>query len=47
MMYGYARLKSVNIVRSKMFRKIVGKDETLSRKLKIDFMCLPHTKSEL
>ena len=35
-MYGQARESSVNVVRLKMLKKMVGEDETINRKSKID-----------
>ncbi len=39
-MYNQARETSVSLVRNKMPKKIVGEDETLSSKSRVDFACL-------
>ena len=41
MMYGYSKEKSVNAVRAKMLKKMVGEDNTLSKDSKIDLSRLP------
>lgn len=47
MMYNHARDTSVNLVRSKMLKKIVGEDETLSSKSRVDFARLPPCQDSL
>lgn len=41
LMYGHGREKTVDAVRVKMIRKMVGEDESLSAKSKVDLVCLP------
>ena len=40
-MYGYARESSINTVRSKMLKKMVGEDDTITTKSKVDLVRLP------
>ena len=40
-MYGYARETSVNTVRTKMLKKMVGKDEALTARSKVDLCRVP------
>ena len=46
-MYGQARESSVNVVRVKMLKKMVGEDETISRKSKIDLARIPPCQDSL
>ena len=46
-MYGHARELSVNVVRGKMLKKMVGEDETISRKSKIDLARIPPCQDSL
>ena len=46
-MYGHQREKEVNAVRVKMLKKMVGEDETLSTKSKVDFSKLPPCQDSL
>ena len=46
-MYGYPRESSVNIVRSKMLKKMVGEDKLLSADSKVDLTRLPPCKTLL
>ena len=46
-MYGYPRETSVNMTRAKMLRKMVGEDETLSMKSKVDLARLPPCQDSL
>ena len=46
-MYGQARESSVNAVRVKMLKKMVGEDETISRKSKIDLARIPPCQDSL
>ncbi len=43
-MYGQARMTSVDAVRAKMLRKMVGADKVLDSKSKVDLECLPPPK---
>ena len=47
LMYGYAREKSVNVVRNIMLKKMVGDDEQLTTKSKVDLSRLPPCKDNL
>ncbi|KAJ8248142.1 hypothetical protein GJAV_G00238790 [Gymnothorax javanicus] len=47
LMYGQSRLKSVNLARTKILKKMVGEDETLSCKSRVDFACLPPCQNAL
>lgn len=40
-MYGYSRETSVNVVRSKMLKKMVGEDNDLTKNSKVDLSRLP------
>lgn len=40
-MYGYARKKSLNTLRSLMLKKMVGEDARLTAKSKVDLSRLP------
>ena len=44
LMYGYSQIKSVDAVRAKMVRKMVGADEVLSLHSKVDLERLPPPK---
>ena len=46
-MYGYPKEKSINNVRAKMLRKMVGKDQLLNKKSKIDLARLPPCQDSL
>ena len=46
-MYGLGRESSVDIVRAKMLRKMVGEDKTLTSKSKVDLARLPPCHSAL
>ena len=46
-MYGQARESSVNVVRVKMLKKMVGEDETINRKSKIDLARIPPCQDSL
>ena len=46
-MYGQARESSVNAVRVKMLKKMVGEDETISKKSKIDLARIPPCQDSL
>ena len=46
-MYGQARESSVNVVRVKMLKKMVGEDETISKKSKIDLARIPPCQDSL
>ena len=46
-MYGQTRESSVNAVRVKMLKKMVGEDETISRKSKIDLARIPPCQDSL
>lgn len=46
-MYGFAREKSVNTIRSVMLKKMVGDDDKLSTKSKVDLSRLPPCKDSL
>ena len=46
-MYGYARDKSINNVRTKMLKKMVGEDQTLSKSSKVDLSRLPPCQDAL
>ena len=46
-MYGYPREPSVNIVRSKMLKKMVGEDKPLNADSKVDITRLPSCKTSL
>lgn len=41
LLYGYPRETSVNLVRAKMMKKMVGENETISRKSNIDLSRIP------
>ena len=45
--YGHAREKSVNTVRSAMLKKMVGKNEVLTSKSKVDLSRLPPCRDSL
>ena len=47
LMYGYAREKSVDSVRSIMLKKMVGEDERMTTKSKVDLSRLPPCKNNL
>ena len=47
LMYGQAREKSVNAVRSIMLKKMVGEDEQLTTKTKVDLSRLPPCRDNL
>lgn len=47
LMYGHAREKSVNNVRSSMLRRMIGEDETLTTKSKVDLSRLPPCRDNL
>jgi hypothetical protein len=47
LMYGYAREKSVNTVRGIMLKKMVGEDELLTTKSKVDLSHLPPCRDNL
>ena len=47
LMYGYARDTSVNLVRLKCLKKMIGEDETLHNKSKVDLSRLPPCKDSL
>ena len=46
-MYGYSRQKSIDTVRGIMLRKMVGEDEQLTTKSKIDLFRLPPCRDNL
>ena len=46
-MYGFVREKSVNTVRFKMLKKMVGEDQTLTAKSKVDLGRLPPCRDSL
>ena len=46
-MYSHARETSVNLVRSKMLRKMVGEDEALSSRSRVDFARMPPCQDAL
>ena len=46
-MYGYPRETEINVVRLKMLKKMVGEDETLSTKSKVDLSKLPPCRDSL
>ena len=46
-MYGYARETSVNVVRSKMLKKMVGEDHGLDKNSKVDLSRLPPCQDSL
>ena len=46
-MYGYPREREINLVRSKMLKKMVGEDEPLNMKSKIDLARLPPCRDSL
>ena len=46
-MYGRAREKSVNVVRSIMLKQMVGEDEQLTTKSKVDLSRLPPCRDNL
>ena len=46
-MYGHAREKSVNTVRSAMLKKMVGENEVLTSKSEVDLSRLPHCRDSL
>lgn len=46
-MYGHVREKSVNSVRSIMLRKMIGEDETLTTRSKVDLSRLPPCRDNL
>ena len=39
--YGYPKESSVNLVRARMMKKMVGENEVISCKSKIDLACIP------
>ncbi|XP_068234763.1 uncharacterized protein [Palaemon carinicauda] len=47
LMYGYSRQKSIDTVRGIMLRKMVGEDEQLTTKSKIDLSHLPPCRDNL
>ena len=47
LMYGQARVKSVNAVRSIMLKQMVGEDEELTPKTKVDLSRLPPYRDSL
>lgn len=47
LMYGQPRVKSIDIVRSLMLKKMVGEDEELTTKSKVDLARLPPCKDNL
>ena len=47
LMYGYVREKSIDSVRSTMLKKMVGEDEKLTTKSKIDLSRLPPCRNNL
>ncbi|KAK3700755.1 hypothetical protein QZH41_010937 [Actinostola sp. cb2023] len=47
LMYGYAREKSLNTVRSIMLKKMVGEDEQMTTKSKVDLSRLPPCRDNL
>ena len=47
LMYGYARQSSVDAVRGLMLDKMIGDDETLNSRSKVDFSRLPPCRSNL
>ena len=47
LMYGHARERSINSVRSIMLRKMVGEDEQLTVKCKVDLSRLPLCRDNL
>lgn len=47
LMYGHAREKSVNTVRSVMLKKMVGENEVLTSKSKVDLSWLPPCRDSL
>ena len=47
LMYGQAREKSIDTVRSIMLKKMVGEDEKLTTKSKVDFSRLPPCRDNL
>ena len=47
MVYGYAREKSLNTVRSLMLKKMVGEDARLTAKSKVDLSRLPPCRDNL
>ena len=46
-MYGKPCERSVNVVRSKLLKDMVGEDDTLSSKSKVDMVRLPRSMSGL
>ena len=46
-MYGYVRETSVNAVKTKMLKKMVGEDEVLTARFKVDLSCLPPCRDSL
>lgn len=46
-MYGYSRQKSIDTVRGMMLRKMVGEDEKMTTKSKIDLFRLPPCRDNL
>ena len=46
-MYGYPREKDINVVRSKMLKKMVGEDKPLSYDSKVDLSHLPPNRYSL
>ena len=46
-MYGYSKETSVNVVRSKILKKMVGKDNDLTKEPKVDFSRLPPCNDSL
>ena len=47
LMYGHARERSINSVRSIMLKKMVGEDEQLTVKCKVDLSRLPPCRNNL
>ena len=47
LMYGHAREKSVNTIRSIMLKKLVGEDELLTTKSRVDLSQLPPCRDNL
>ena len=47
LMYGYAREDSVNAVRGKMLKKMIGDDQSLNAKSKVDLVRLPPCQDAL
>ena len=47
LLYGYPKDVSVNAVRAKMMKKMVGENNTLSKKSKVDLSRIPPCKDSL